>query len=241
MNLVRALSICLPALLTGCTLITQELQALRDEQQRQHEVLELQHQRLEGQAQQLEELASVQTQMQTRMQSRPKDEAVTVNPVVAPSSPQQVIQTDGKLVLGRVEWAWLNNMDRPLKARIDTGAGTSSLNASQLQEFERDGKDWVRFVLFEDEEGAAKTFEAPLIRYLRIRQPSGHDRRPVIRLKLRLGQLTEETQFTLSDRSAMIYPILLGRDFLRDIAVVDVALKFVQPKPTPPVLPEGQR
>ena len=80
-----------------------------------------------------------------------------------------------------------------------------------------------------------------LARHVRVRQASAEDfdRRPVVRLSVRFGYLkkssdfvqSESTEFTLTDRSRMTYPLLLGRDFLKDIAVVDVARKYIQPKP----------
>ncbi|WP_289302809.1 RimK/LysX family protein, partial [Methylophaga sp. UBA3996] len=75
--------------------------------------------------------------------------------------------------------------------------------------------------------------EAPLVRYVKIRQASTDtlDKRPVASLTVRLGKMTEVAEFTLNDRTHMTYPILLGREFLRDVAVVDVAKDNNQPKP----------
>lgn len=135
---------------------------------------------------------------------------------------------DQKVVLGRVEWVWLDASQSYQKARVDTGANSSSIHARNIQPFERNGDKWVKFVMEVD--GKALEVEAPLVRKVRIRQASLDDweRRPVIKLNLRLGELEEETEFTLSDRSDMIYPVLLGRNFLQDIAVVDVAKKFTR-------------
>ncbi|MCX4186712.1 ATP-dependent zinc protease [Methylophaga sp. OBS4] len=161
--------------------------------------------------------------------------------VVAAAKPAQcpppsVTNTVGnKLVLGRVEWLWIEAVNRVFKARIDTGATTSSISAQDVVVFERDGKRWVRFRLAPDETDDRYEVEAPLVRHVRIRQSSGDgdklDRRPVVSLKVKVGNLIEDTEFTLTDRSHMLYPILLGREFLKDIAVVDVAKKFIQPEP----------
>ncbi|WNO09498.1 ATP-dependent zinc protease [Teredinibacter sp. KSP-S5-2] len=154
--------------------------------------------------------------------------------VVVKESPPTKKQTkeplDGKLVLGRIEWVWLDLMGQTLKAKVDTGAKSSSLSAENIQEFERDGQRWVRFNMPEDPD--KKVYEAPLIKYQNVRQASVEemDQRPKVMLVVRIGDLSEETEFTLADRSNMNYPVLLGRRFLRDIAVVDVARKFVQDK-----------
>ncbi len=230
--------------MTGCTLFTRDLETLREGQAQQQSELQQQRVMLEQQSEQLQSLAEVQHQLKTELQSR---NVVVVSKssrrdrTTKVQSTKQVVNVDGKLLLGRVEWAWLNQLDRPLKARIDTGVGISSLQAQQVEEFERDGKRWVRYMVVVEEKGVSERMEAPLVRYARIRQSSNEDmeRRPVIRLTLRLGQLTEETEFTLSDRTGMLYPILLGREFLRDIAIVDVARKFVQPKPADIESPEA--
>ena len=138
-----------------------------------------------------------------------------------------------KIVVGRVEWLWIESVNRVYEARIDTGATTSSISALDITPFEKDGKRWVRFRLAPDDSDDSYEIEAPLVRYVRIRQASAEelDRRPVAALTVRLGKMTEIAEFTLTDRTQMSYPILLGREFLRDVAVVDVAKTNVQPKP----------
>jgi hypothetical protein len=142
---------------------------------------------------------------------------------------------DGKLLLGEAEWLWLETADQAFQARIDTGAATSSISAADITSFERNGKDWVRFFMSHQGMDDRIQIEAPLVRYVRVRQASaeGIDRRPVVRLSVRVGEQNEITEFTLTDRSNMTFPVLLGRDFLKDIAVVDVARKYIQTKPQP--------
>src|SRR5690606_31390482 len=105
-----------------------------------------------------------------------------------------------------------------------------SLNTREVQPFERNGESWVQFQIASDEKG--QIWEAPLIRYVRVRNAASDtlERRPVVRLTVRLGSIVEDAEFTLANRDSLPYPVLLGRDFLRDIAVVDVAKKFTQPK-----------
>lgn len=219
-TLVTGVGVC--TFLSGCALFEQDLKALREGQAQQQQQLEEQRQLLEQQSKQLQQLMQQQT---GKTSSSP---AVTV----VKTKEHQVVDSEGRLLLGRVEWTWINTVDQPLKARVDTGAGLSSLNAQKVELFERNGRRWVRFDLPLNEAGDVKTIESPLVRHTRIRQSAaeGMDRRPVVRLKLRLGRLVEETEFTLANRTGMLYPVLLGREFLQDIAIVDVARKFVQPK-----------
>lgn len=136
-----------------------------------------------------------------------------------------------KIVVGRNEWLWIDLLNRNLKARVDTGALSSSLSAIDIQPFERDGQNWVRFrVPDEEHPEGGDVYEAPLVRTVRIRQASAEelDRRPVVRLRVRMGDHVDDAEFNLSNREDMLYPVLLGRNFLRDIMVVDVAQKFTQ-------------
>jgi hypothetical protein len=143
---------------------------------------------------------------------------------------------DGKLIVGETESVWLDAVNDLFPARIDTGATTSSLSAQDITEFERDGTPWVSFNMAHEGVDEKLPVEAPLVRYVRIRQASAEEteRRPVVELTMRLGRLSEKTEFTLTDRSQMTYPVLLGREFLKDIAVVDIARRNVQGKPKRP-------
>ncbi|KJG14982.1 ATP-dependent zinc protease family protein [Photobacterium iliopiscarium] len=154
---------------------------------------------------------------------------------------------NGKVILGQEEWVWIDSVKSHFKARVDTGATTSSLNAVDVQTFERDGKEWVRFNLSHDSaidtpaeitvnnKAKPETIEAPIYRWVRIRQSTTEEavRRPVIEAWITLGSLHEKTQFTLADRTKMDFPVLLGREFFKDIALVDVGKQFVQGKTEP--------
>lgn len=148
-----------------------------------------------------------------------------------------------KLVLGRAEWVGLPSLGSYFKARLDTGANTSSLSAKDIRPFERDGENWVRFRLAVDEKDAVvpavlkQEFEARVVRQVRIVQASGSDRRPVVSLPLTLGQIEQSVEFTLNDRSHLTYPVLLGRRFMMDIAVIDISQNYLHPRPE---FPGGQ-
>ena len=56
---------------------------------------------------------------------------------------------------------------------------------------------------------------------------------PVIDLRLFLGNVTDTFSFTLADRSHLEHDMILGRNFLTDMAVVDVSRQFIQPSTSP--------
>ncbi len=153
-------------------------------------------------------------------------------PVVVPQvqdCPTVSVDTLGtKEIVGAIEWFYMDPPGRQYRARIDSGAETSSLSASDVVEFERDGDDWVRFTFQHDQTDDPIHFELPIARAVLIRQASSVnlERRVVIELDIRLGQRMQTTEFTLIDRSHMSYPVLLGRAFLMDLYVVDVSRSY---------------
>lgn len=158
----------------------------------------------------------------------PEDFELESCPEVAPAN------VDGKMVLGRTEWIWIESVNQVFRARVDSGATTSSLSARDIVEFERDGENWVRFNMVPDDDtDDSYEVEAKRVRVAKIRQSSTDelDRRPVVSMTVRIGDFTEDAEFTLTDRTQMTYPILLGRGFLRDVALIDVAKSYYQPKP----------
>ncbi len=141
-----------------------------------------------------------------------------------------------RTVVGSKEWIYVSPPGHLYQARIDSGAATSSLSAIDIEYFDRDGKRWVRFSLQHDDETESAIVEAKLIRHVLIKQSSSlePDRRPVVSLTVHLGnELRYDTEFTLTDRSQMTYPILIGREFLRDITLIDVGSEFIHPKYKP--------
>jgi len=134
----------------------------------------------------------------------------------------------GKEIIGAIEWLYMDPPGRHFRARVDSGAETSSLSASDVVEFERDGDDWVRFTFTHDSSDESVDFELPIKRTVLIRQPAVEEaeRRFVVELDIRLGEQLQTTEFTLTDRSNMTYPVLLGRAFLMDLYVVDVSQSY---------------
>lgn len=156
---------------------------------------------------------------------------------------QAETKIDERVIYGWVEWVVVEPAMMPAKAKLDTGAKTSSLHAKNIEWFEKDGQDWVRFHFSPNtklsskriREGKTKNFmtiEAPVLRRTLIKQ---HKRpsveRPVILHKFRINDREYETEFTLTDRSRFIYPVLLGRRFLENTALVDPSKTYLRTQP----------
>lgn len=156
----------------------------------------------------------------------------TVNTVVVEKTSKKESYLD-KTVLGQSEWIYISSAKESFEARIDTGAATSSINAVDIQRFERDGKKWVRFNITHEENSENKMIEAKIVRIVKIIQsgkPGEDTERPVIRLHVRIGDISNQTEFTLTDRLHMKYPVLIGRSFMQDVVLVDVSQEYIQPK-----------
>lgn len=142
-------------------------------------------------------------------------------------------QLGNKIILGQREWVYVSAVKNSFKTRVDTGAKTSSISATDITHFERDGEKWVRFNLIDEENATPLPIEAKVVRTVKIIQSSDPDNaqsRVVVNLHVRLSEIVGESEFTLTDRRHMEHPILIGRSFLQDLAVVDISKEFIQPK-----------
>lgn len=132
-----------------------------------------------------------------------------------------------KTVVGRLENVLIEGTGVVLRAKIDTGARTSSLHANEIQRFRRSGREWVRFT-FEDDYGRPVTLERKLFRIAKLKEKGrGEPIRPVVLLRICLGDISRLEQVNLVDRSAFNYRLLIGRRFLFGNAVVDVARQYL--------------
>lgn len=116
-------------------------------------------------------------------------------------------------------------------AKLDTGAKTSSIHAEDIERFEREGRAWVRYTLVL-KESKTKTVrvatESPLVRKVYIKDhQSQPDARPVVELEFCMDGRRHSAHFSLVDRSAFLYSVLLGRDFLAGSFVVDPEATFL--------------
>jgi len=130
-----------------------------------------------------------------------------------------------KFIMGSVENVLLTKEQLEFDARIDTGADASSLGVYDVRRFERDGKKWVKFSLSAKEQ--AKVYEYPIYDTVKIKQSSTfNEDRIEIKIDIEMGGVSYKKQlFNLADRSHLQYQLLIGRTFLKDIAVVDVSRK----------------
>ena len=111
-----------------------------------------------------------------------------------------------------------------IKARVDSGAATSSLHAFNIVPFQRDGELWISFEVhpFQNDRSVVVRQEAPVLEQRSVRNTSGiSENRYVIREELVLGEQRWPIELTLTNRDAMGYRMLLGREAMVGRVLVD--------------------
>ncbi|MFT4261803.1 MAG: RimK/LysX family protein [Nocardioides sp.] len=138
-------------------------------------------------------------------------------------------------LVGWREWVGLPGVGVPwLKAKIDTGAQTSSLHAFGVEEFTRDGVPWVRFEIHPLQRSAndAVEVELPVHDRRKVRSSNGVAQvRYVVLLEVRLLDEVVEAEITLTRRDSMGYRMLVGRELLAQGFLVDSAASYVGGRP----------
>jgi len=138
----------------------------------------------------------------------------------------------GLLIIGEVEKVVVDPPGILYDARIDTGAESSSVHAEDIRLIERDGKQYILFKLFNPQNNEFVELERRLQRKVLIKQKDGEpERRYVVKLWLTMGDIKERIDVTLTNRSDFSYQLLVGRNLLTDIAIVDVSRRYTV---TPP-------
>lgn len=137
-----------------------------------------------------------------------------------------------KMILGWLESIRLQQSGMRIKTKLDPGAKTSSMQATNIERFEKDGRPWVSFdftdVDLDTEKEQTHRLEAPLIREVVIKRHGAPNiTRPVVAMEFCLFHQIYRAEFSLTDRDKFNYAILLGRSFLAKIALVDPSQIFL--------------
>ena len=128
-------------------------------------------------------------------------------------------------IIGWREWIALPGLGvKFVKAKIDTGARSSSLHAFDIELFEQDGVKWARFKVnpVQRKETWIVQSTAPVIDMRSIRSSSGQSEiRPVVKTAVRLLGQEFDIELTLTDRNKMGFRMLLGREAFRKRFLID--------------------
>jgi hypothetical protein len=138
-------------------------------------------------------------------------------------------------VIGWREWAALPQLGIAyIKPKIDTGARSSSLHVSKVEEFQRGDTTYVRFKVhpIQRRKDFGVETEAKVLEYRNVKSSSGQKtRRPVILTEIRILGQSWYIELTLADRDAMGFRMLLGREAVRGRFLVDAGKSFYGGRP----------
>lgn len=143
--------------------------------------------------------------------------------VLAFSAPAHAVITGKQqVIMGWIEYVYLQDLDGRLKAKLDTGATTSSMRAEvvKVMDEKKPEKASVLFKL-EDAEGKVNTVQRKLVRWVKIKGKSGSfQRRPVVEMDFCVAGHQVRSEVNLAPRADFVYPILVGRNMLRDANII---------------------
>lgn len=137
-------------------------------------------------------------------------------------------------VIGWREWVYLPDLELPwIKAKVDTGARSSALHAVNLEYFEQEGTEWVRFQVYPEQRKRQNRCicTAEILEHRNIKSSNGQtQKRPVILTTLQLMGQTYPIELTLSNREDMGFRMLLGRESFRGRFLVDAGRSYYNKK-----------
>jgi hypothetical protein len=135
----------------------------------------------------------------------------------------------GQVIIGWWEWVRLPGVsDKALKAKCDTGAAASSLHAENLELLTRGDVTFARFRV----DAADEPVELRVVEQRQVRSSNGESQlRPVVLLPIEVAGVTYAIDCTLTDRTPMAYPMLLGRSALAGTFLVDSGQAKTQRRP----------
>ncbi|MEL7834685.1 ATP-dependent zinc protease [Fodinibius sp. Rm-B-1B1-1] len=139
-------------------------------------------------------------------------------------------------IIGRLELIDFPQWDLyDIDAKIDTGAYTSSLHCHHIKSVEKEDGEYVRFNLLDPshETYNEKLFELPIHRKKVVKSSNGQkEERFVVKTKVQLFDRLLTAELSLTDRSEMRYPVLVGRKLISGRFLVDASKKYITKKET---------
>jgi ribosomal protein S6--L-glutamate ligase len=132
---------------------------------------------------------------------------------------------DNKIIIGKEEWCALPQLGLPaIKARIDSGAKTSSLHAFNIHTFDEEDKKYVHFDIhpIQDNRKIIQSCKALVVDQRNVKSSSGEkERRHVIKTPIKLGEQTWDIEVTLTNRDSMGYRMLIGRQAMKEKVLIN--------------------
>ncbi len=139
-------------------------------------------------------------------------------------------QTTDKIIIGSEEWCAFPGLGIPaIKARVDSGAKTSSIHAFNIHKIRRNGESWISFEVhpLQGDRRTVIRCEQPILDKRVVKSSSGiAETRYVIAARIKVGNEAWDIEITLANRDSMGYRMLLGREAMSGRMLVDPSLSF---------------
>lgn len=136
-----------------------------------------------------------------------------------------------KKIIGRLEFVDLPKWEiEEIESKIDTGAFSSSLHCHNIEEFDKNNEKWVRFNLLDPDHVSYndRLFSLPVHDIREVKSSNGQtELRVFVKTKVSFFNDEYDIELSLTNRSEMKYPLLIGRKFLRNKFLVDVSKKHL--------------
>lgn len=151
---------------------------------------------------------------------------LTDDPVFVNARSPNALQNSLPVHAGYIEQAQVGNLSFPVK--LDTGADITSMNATDMTFFNKDGEKWVTFT-YSNNDGVQQKFTRKVVDEIKIKAREGEKSapRPVVKMQIKLGDIDETVDVSLRDRTDFDYSMILGKNYLRHNMVVSSDQQFI--------------
>lgn len=133
-----------------------------------------------------------------------------------------------KIIIGKKDKADFPELELfNIDIKIDTGAYTSSIHCHNIKEIEEEGERYIEFQLLDPshKDYNNKKFKVKNFKEKKIRSSNGKgEKRYIIKTKIHIFKKKYTIELSLSERSEMRFPVLIGRKLLNKKFIVDTSL-----------------
>lgn len=139
-------------------------------------------------------------------------------------------------IIGWREWVSLPELGvDEIRAKVDSGADSTALHAFNIERFDRDGVEWVRFEVHPKKRSKTPSIqcEAPVIATRKVKNPGGRiEHRPVISTIVSIHGVQIRAAINLTTRDEMSFRMLIGRRTIRGKFLLDPGRSYIGPRPS---------
>lgn len=138
---------------------------------------------------------------------------------------------ESQMIIGNQEWCALPEIGvHAIKVRVDSGAATSAIHAYNIESFDKDDEQWLRYELhpLNENDQVIISCESKLLTTRKIKSSNGEiERRYVIETLLKMQDQEWPINITLTNRDEMGFRMLLGRQAMGENILIAPSKEFL--------------